>query len=484
MRMASFVRGWALLSAAAQQTAQSTPWWELAGKVLAIPTAVLGLVIGWYHLKKARLDTRKVEQDLQRSRPSLRFRYLICKQEDIVREIAQGDFHQLPMDGSLLLQTPAGRFLEMLVSKPPGSLTADIPQPGRFETLEEYTSAHPDALLRSQRPATFFPYFEAVRVPTQAEIESGLSRVNPVVQAMMAAGAAPEEAAYVVLGRGCGKRGFMEIYQPRSLWAVYLEVANQSERPVVLESIEYLDDRPEGVGYRPLGDRQEEHAVSSLSEASIAAQGSIVVPVAAILPPLDAIDVPGRNHQTVDLPDGRWQALSLNDMEPLKAGAMVLGPAMWPKSVRARGNDETVELPVHELDLGRVYVMDRGWSIGSCPHLFYRTEETQGLRYERELFDEAPGVSHEHDLVVPGGVVELIVAELEDETTTIEGLQVDGRCLCIDVKLERGQELRLGVEGGQRISLKGHYETRGPVQPQPRRRNDIIAAYVSGGDPP
>jgi hypothetical protein len=170
--------------------------------------------------------------------------------------------------------------------------------------------------------------------------------------------------------------------------------------------------------------------------------------------------------------------LSREVLNQAEGDTSVIGPAIWPKAVKVKAQDGSLSFEVHRLDLTNVGVLDSGWAIGSCPHLFFESARSQRLVYASDLFNRVAGVSQEHVLVAPEGGIGLVVAELEDERTLLQELEVDGKTVARNVTLIKGDAVRVEIASGARVRLRGYYEPLGPTEEQPWLRNCIIATYL------
>lgn len=119
------------------------------------------------------------------------------------------------------------------------------------------------------------------------------------------------------------------------------------------------------------------------------------------------------------------------------------------------GAERTQE--VHELDLGNLYVLDRYWAMGSCPHLF-SVNSNGDVRYLGEIFTGPPGISRVESLVVDQVADRLVVAELEDERTLIHSASQGATVLAESVLLEKGDYLVMCIGGTDPVEITGQYE--------------------------
>lgn len=57
--------------AVAQETAKSLQWWEVAAGIIAIPAGLLGLLVAYATMKKANLESRKIELEIRAAEAKL-----------------------------------------------------------------------------------------------------------------------------------------------------------------------------------------------------------------------------------------------------------------------------------------------------------------------------------------------------------------------------------------------------------------------------
>ena len=83
----------------------------------------------------------------------------------------------------------------------------------------------------------------------------------------------------------------------------------------------------------------------------------------------------------------------------------------------------------------------------------------------------------QHEFTVPDCVVAFVVAELEDETTFVERVEINGQCTHRWITLTKGDVLRIKVRSGDQCTLSGYYESRRDHTTAPWRRNVLIDAF-------
>ncbi len=136
-----------------------------------------------------------------------------------------------------------------------------------------------------------------------------------------------------------------------------------------------------------------------------------------------------------------------------------IGPSFHPKSIKSIVNGRTKKSDVHEFSFNNIYWLDRHWQCGSCPHLFFNQGVT--LKYQGEIFNIEPNTIHTERITIPNHTLELIIAELEQEKTTL--LQVTKNGIIVDTKieLEETEYYTIPVKPKDIIMIKGMYELKG-----------------------
>lgn len=87
----------------------------------------------------------------------------------------------------------------------------------------------------------------------------------------------------------------------------------------------------------------------------------------------------------------------------------------------------------------------------------------------------------EDHFIVPKGVNSVIIAEIEDETTEIESIKIDGRLYLNNLILRKSEYIEIPVSDSSEITLIGRYVPNAAVDrnhPKGIKRNEIIGQFM------
>lgn len=408
-------------------------------------------------------------------------RYLVCKSFSALREIVGKNLAEVPVNDPFLAVTPVNAFWSTVIGAHPEAYRHSYVWGDTFPDRDAYERAHPDVRIFERPSRNLFPYFEASRVPSRAEL---LARVAPKdsISSMLLQDQVPEPEICEAFAYDemCGGNSFQETYRLRPLWTVFLAATNITEQPVRLHSLACEMERPNGTGYRAITARESASVEEvSLPRMPLPPGGTALIPVATILGPMSDVPTEVIRSELRDLESGEVQTVSHCETDWPMAQISLIGPALWP--ARLVLNDSKSAQEIHQLDLANLYIIDRYWEAGSCPHLFFERSSHPSLSYWGEMWAQAPGLLQAHRLEVPAGVSALILAELEPEAAHVKEVTVNSEIIVRDLILQRGEWVRVTVKPGDRVELLGYYSPNFAVpggEPNPWRKNAIITEFI------
>ena len=349
-----------------------------------------------------------------------------------------------------------------------------------FPTPRSTTQSTPPLEDPRDADGIVYPYFDGIRMPDEVEIRTKVGAADPISVHLLDAGAPPEGVCVALCHDDPCGGGFPELYETRPIWAVFLEIRNISAHSVALHTLHGLVDDPQP-SYRRSVTPAGAPASMGLPSVAILPNQSVLAPLGVLLGPLQE-RLPSAIHgEATELARAHYQQVDRIDYSSIAHGVGLLGTMIWPSSITAERGDTSLTQQFHELDFARVYTIDRYWAMGSCPFLFFRSQDGE-VQYVRELFADGLTRRARETITVPPGVGGMIVAELERETTYVESMSVNGRHQWINLELHRGDWWELSVGCGDVIHLVGGYVPELPGRQEPLYHNQLICDFIADQD--
>ena len=413
-------------------------------------------------------------------------RYLICKSFSAQLELIKGDLTQFRVDSPHLAKTKVWDFLKNIIrrhSQPYGHGYV----PGRsYASQNDYSLAHPNAHVFEYPSSNLYPYFAASRVPSRDEITKEASNLDYVTARLLDEGVAVEELAEAfVYTEVCGDgelQELQEIFRLRPLWAAFLAATNLGSMPIRVRALECQHDIPNGWGYRPFSLLQaREPDELSLPAISLPPNATAIVPIATLLGPLSEVDTEQFRCERFPVPSGEIQTTEHCNAVKLREEISLIGPALWPIALVAVEDETDIHQQIHELDLTNLYIIERDWEAGCCPHVFFQRIDSS-IAYHGEIWSEASSQIQIAKVAVPDSVSYLIVAELEEETTEVYEICVNGQRILSNLTMSRGDFIRIPVSPNDSVVLSGSYRPNQTVQNKridPWWKNNLVNGFIS-----
>ncbi|MCO6413245.1 MAG: HNH endonuclease [Thiogranum sp.] len=377
-------------------------------------------------------------------------RYFIAKNFEHLVEIADGDLARFPVENPLLVNNSVIESLRKIISKHPHTYRHANARGRALPSLDEYAHLYPDATVPDTSDGGL-SYFETVRTPSRGELKE-LVGEDGLLSIMLDSDLSIEQIAMAVGYRDdCGGTPLQEEYVFRKLWCSFLAVTNISGSPKAIRSLRSA--LLEGSGFNAFDAASITEKIIPLPRAPVPHNASVLIPLAIILPPFSPLHS-NRWSETYDYERHvqvvRHEGVSGGDTSDI----LTFGDRVFPCSIIYDLDGNNVEQSIHEFDLSNMYTIDRFWECGSCPHIFFRAET---LSYARELLAHCCKSIGAESFSIPEGVDELIIAEIEDETTELISISINGVVVRENTFLTKGKYLALPVTPGDHVRVVGQY---------------------------
>ncbi len=412
---------------------------------------------------------------------SLHCRYLVCKNFESIREICSGNLLDFPFESPLLVRTPALDFLASVIRKTPESYRHSKQWGMGYQSEAEYLEAHADAKKMNQTFRLDGDGLRYQRNPTIEEIQKNVGAVDHVTAQLLQSELPPNEICRVfAFNDGCGDVLLQEEYQLRPLWAVYLVITNESGRRVRFKQLDaLLTDMSEPRGVTSASSQDHLSPIHiSLPPAEIAAGATCIFPVATVLGPIGEMSEERIWTDSVTVSSGQMQEVSHGAiLYPSTNDCLYWGPILSSPSLLFVDEDRERVQGIHNIDLGNLYLLDRYWMMGSCPHMF-EINSSGAIKYLGEIFTGQPEVSQTVVIKVGQDAAFLVIAELEDETTFVESVLMENRVVLEKVFLEKGEHVRISVNRADEATLTGSYKLLSSPPTYAQKDSDRVRSLI------
>jgi len=411
-------------------------------------------------------------------------RYFICKSYEGILELCEPDLTNFPLENSILHPNAVWEFQIMLTGLHPAQSRYREIYGDCYSTIEAFKEKFPQVGV-TDKSSSDYPAFESVRVPSEDEFTDRISSKDGISRFLFDSGLTVEQITRAVVREdACGGCHSQEVYLLRQLWCVYLAITNISDthlRPTEVEAI-IEDGKKHPVRSFELAPRGRKESIA-FPKVSVEPGATIVVPVATIAGSLAGLRIVDWSNDMTELKTGQVQELSFSTLDKSSTGAFTsLGPTICPLSLSFQQDGINSPQAIHKLDLENVYILNRFWEKGSCPHLFFFDGSRKRLTYWSELFSEFPCRSVTHVITVPCSFSSMLIVELEFEETYIELISIDGVPKRRGEHLKRWDFIEVPVQPGQEISITGWYTPShhsNNLETSPGVKNDFLASFMT-----
>jgi len=371
------------------------------------------------------------------------YRYLVCKSYSAIREICEGTLDGIPVYSPLFFQNGISNFQKYIVDFHHEDYRSSQIWGETFLTYKEYIKKYPDAHILDRTNNNLTPFFKAQRFPTHQELQQRVENKDLVTKLLLNSKISSEKISSVLAyDDACGNGGFQEIYRLRPIWTVYLAISNISNQYILLKSLLCDYENASGISFRPFLEKSNSNSKKiKLPSSSIPPNATVVIPVSTLLGPLDGGTPELFWQDSSDISTGEVQIVGHGDGSNIISKTAIIGPRIRPKSIQVEDlSKNEVECQIREFDLSNLYIIDRFWECGSCPHLFLET--SYGKKYSGELFAKTPNEVQINSIQIPSDVNSCIVAELEHEMTHIIKVFVNNNLLYSNVVLNKNDQFK------------------------------------------
>lgn len=452
-----------------------------------------GLKYSKPELRKAR-DTwyrRVAEHNIQAKANTsnhLHFRHMVLQDYQTAIEIFSGDLKEFPFPNSILLSNAILKFISSFYINDKHQYQVSTVDYAGFNTEGEIFKTYSDAILVDKSELEY-PYFHATRTPKREELLTIIDKLDPFIVHLIKNNIEPKEFTKSVINinyEGCGDDtiavpAYSECFIFKKIWFSFLAITNISQEQVELLELKGTEQTNAALLTNVLDKSKETKFSLTFPKVSILPNQTVLVPSSIILAPFE--------EETFDenIISDEWMEESTRSqvlthfMRDVKNTHFnFMGRYIRPTNIVYNATDRIAESEFHELDLNNLFVLNRHWHMGSCPHLFFRRSNSR-LEYVKELLTKTPGVEMKEGFSIPKEIISIVIAELEDETTFLKQIKLNDSVIHSDVTLRKGETLDIYVNFNDSVEITGYYihgEINVRNEDKPMMRNTVIQRFL------
>lgn len=441
---------------------------------LSIAGIVLILISSWLFYNEQRMSHEVTllneEQDVD-----LLVNYYVCESYEKLVEINNGDLSSFPVKEAMILRNSVMSSLNKIISYHPDSYRHASFYGDDYKSVESYLEKYPEASIPDRSDGNF-SYFQVVRIPSKNKLNSlkdkdGLLKImlDDNIDFPIAIAGGYEDA--------CGGVDLQEEFIFRKLWCSFISITNNSKKILQLDSLngKHIISN----SFHSFGSISAQNKKIPIPKIMLKPAQSIVVPLAILIPPLYSFRREELSPSTGG-GDGERVQIVKNESIYLKSieDCLVYGDMFDIKNIVYKKAKNIINTTIREFDFTNMFTYDLHWQIGSCPHLFFLN---RNITYARELLAHCQNSSGTDKFIVPQDTKEIIIAEIEDETTFIKSITMNGRLIANDLILNKGQYFNFFAEVDSEIVVIGYYRPNNQSIhniPKGTKRNELVSGFL------
>ena len=386
---------------------------------------------------------------------NLMTQFMITERFDIVSEIANGDFSNLPIDDVRVMQNELFKFLKQLSDSYSGNDRNTLLCETTYSSIEEYSSKYHISMPNLRGNSNIDEIHRDISHDELCRYRHNDKLLNH----MLEIGLHPNDIAYVTyVEAGCGESN-VETMLLKPVQVVFAVITNNEDKPLLLNSMDEFFTL-EG-NLERLSSIEGVLRKQDLNLVPLQSKHSLLIPYAIVMPSTSRDEysecgVLGEEFIYTDLKQsyGRYTVNPIPEF-------LAVGPVHKINTLGVIFEGLHVNEPIRDVALDKTFIISRFWCCGSCPHIFIKKASCYQWEYLGELFQGKPDdkcvytMLLDHENLMDTEYVHII--ELEDEVTHIEYLFADGSKMIENKELQYGQSITLSVNGFRKLIVRGSY---------------------------
>lgn len=402
-------------------------------------------------------------------------RYYITKEPSLIKEITEGNFSRFPVKKTLIHNNTILEFQKRIISN--FKLDPIVFDVKDTDAEEKYLKEHPDVKKVDSRNSPFYSY---TRVPRKEEIIKTCGNMKACRFLLSTGEDINNLFKSFAFFEPCGGT-FQERLHIRPIWACYLCITNISDKYIEVNKINYKGVLEDNLWTTFMELENQVRDVISLPELKISPNESIAIPILTLLGPFDDNGIEEiSSNEEIFYDVGELVITSHSKLTDLKDNSKfnILGPGIIPNKIDLKYNDLGVSQSLHQFNFSNMFIYNRDFMCGCCPHIFFN--KNNNLEYHGEVFSKKPNELQVFRIIIPSHVDAFILSELEYEKTFILEIKINKKSIISNKFIKKGECIKFKVKAGDIIEGIGCYYLDYNImeKPSPMHKNNIIKRYI------
>ncbi len=413
-------------------------------------------------------------------------RYFVTQSFDFIKEIANKDLSNFPEDNTILLENKPLQFVRNLLKNQTErreifqrtlrtkNKNSDI----THANIDDYVELYPDAkkLKTDDNEYTFFYHTRNAVQDDLSNYDLNDDVIDFLIQNDIPLDKLAKVATYLDRGGCCGSDNLIEELILNPLFFKYLLITNISSNHLKLSELSCKSKDETFYPYASINHSTE----LKLPNVLIKPNQNVLIPLGCFLLKSEGLT---KSYLSTDRKRiGKVQGQSINHIEIVEGDYEItcIGVNYIPLELNCEFDSVYQKQEIHEFDFSNVFWVDRYWMMGSCPHLFF-IFDNEKIKYQGEILNKLPNEISVESFTIKEGINKVIIAELEQETTHIHYIKVNGISVKENITLIEGQSIEFAVTENDKIEIKGFYSIESEefrIMPR-HQKQQLIESYKS-----
>lgn len=353
-------------------------------------------------------------------------RHLVCKNWGTIKELIEGKLIDFPLNAKpLISRNHISLFIEKIINNYEYGYRSSGYYGNSFKSKEEILDNYPETITTKE---IYDERMEQMSYSLERPLrETDVTSIDHVSEQMIKEGVSPDklgDLSYDICYCGSGD-GYMEIIKLREVDLLLLAIENISDKPLKINKISGIIDNTDS--YLPIifnnAVNQPEQSYN-FSNMFIKPGEMILIPQALFIEPKNGYNPESIFHSSIEHTEYGVSLEHVLETKDWKQNMEVFGPINLVHSFTYRDSSENEEeFSIHEFDFSSLFLIDKHFYCGSCPHIFIKEDRDKEWLYFTEAIS-GNSSNDEYSYLLKNKVCQIRIWELEEEESYFEYLNL------------------------------------------------------------